>query len=92
VIGIIENMSGFACPKCGDVVNIFNAGGGSKLAREMHVPFLGEIPIDPTIAASGDAGTPFIETETASAVSTAFTEVASAITDQIGSSPERREP
>jgi len=85
VFGIIENMSGFACPKCGDVVNIFNAGGGAKLAREMHVPFLGTIPIDPTIAASGDAGTPFIEADTEPAVTSAFTEVASAITDQISS-------
>jgi Mrp family chromosome partitioning ATPase len=89
VFGIIENMSGYACPKCGDLVNIFSSGGGAKLAREMHVPYLGAIPIDPTIAASGDAGTPFIESEAESQVTVAFTKVASAITDQVNRSHDQ---
>ncbi len=84
VIGIIENMSGYSCPKCGEIINIFKAGGGEKLANEMQVPFLGAIPIEPEIAASGDAGKPFVEAEGDSAVRTAFSNVASVIADRLG--------
>jgi ATP-binding protein involved in chromosome partitioning len=62
VLGIIENMSGFVCPHCGERVDLFNRGGGERLAEEMEVPFLGSIPIEPQIAVSGDAGTPFVQT------------------------------
>ncbi|MFW6153593.1 MAG: iron-sulfur cluster carrier protein MrpORP [Planctomycetota bacterium] len=58
VAGIIENMSGLVCPHCGRAVNLFATGGGERLAAEMEVPFLGRIPLDGRIAASGDAGTP----------------------------------
>jgi len=60
VAGIIENMSGFACPHCGKTVELFKTGGGERLAREMDVPFLGRIPIDPAVAASGDQGRPIV--------------------------------
>jgi len=60
VIGIIENMSGFVCPKCGTKVNIFKAGGGQKIAEDLAVPFLGSIPIDPDICQDSDDGMPFI--------------------------------
>lgn len=69
IIGVIENMSGFVCPKCGEVTNIFKSGGGEKMAKEMKVPFLGKIPIDPQIVEACDAGKPYIkyfsETQTA---------------------------
>jgi MinD superfamily P-loop ATPase len=61
VIGVVENMSGFACPKCGEVTPIFKAGGGQRMACEMGVPFLGTIPIDPEIGDSCDAGMPYVE-------------------------------
>jgi len=60
IIGIIENMSGFICPNCGTEVNIFSVGGGEKIAREMGVPFLGRVPLDPKICEDSDAGKPFI--------------------------------
>ena len=60
VLGVIENMSGFICPGCGKVTNIFNAGGGERMAREMDVPFLGRIPVDPRIAEAGDEGVPYM--------------------------------
>ena len=68
VLGVVENMSGFVCPKCGEVTNIFKTGGGERMAQDMGVPFLGRIPIDPEIDEAGDAGVPFIQdvrTETA---------------------------
>jgi len=60
VLGIIENMSGFVCPKCKEVTHILPAGGGRQIADSMHVPFLGSLPMDPLIAESGDAGRPFL--------------------------------
>ncbi len=60
VLGIIENMSGFVCPKCGEITQILPAGGGRKIAVDMKVPFLGAIPMDPGIAQSGDSGKVFI--------------------------------
>lgn len=62
VAGIIENMSGLVCPKCGERIDLFKTGGGKKLAEEMNVPFLGNIPIDPQIVTSGDSGKSFVQT------------------------------
>ena len=60
VLGVIENMSGFVCPKCGEITQILPAGGGKIIATDMKVPFLGAIPMDPAIAQSGDDGQAFI--------------------------------
>jgi len=56
VLGIVENMSGFICPKCSAEIDIFRTGGGEKIARELMVPFLGKIPIDPEICVASDQG------------------------------------
>lgn len=72
VMGIVENMSGYVCPKCGETIDIFKTGGGETLAREMSVPFLGKIPIDPQIVASGDTGTPFAGSDTQTQAGAAF--------------------
>jgi Mrp family chromosome partitioning ATPase len=60
VLGVVENMSGFACPRCGEVTSIFRSGGGKRMAEDMQVPFLGSIPIDPKIAEACDQGRAFI--------------------------------
>jgi Mrp family chromosome partitioning ATPase len=60
VLGVVENMSGFVCPKCGELTQILPEGGGKKIAADMHVPFLGAIPLDPSVAQSGDSGKVFI--------------------------------
>ena len=60
VLGIVENMSGFVCPKCGEEAHIFSSGGGQRLALEMQVPFLGNIPLDPEMVKAADQGKPFI--------------------------------
>jgi len=60
VLGVVENMSGFACPHCGTVTDIFKSGGGERMAADMGVPFLGRIPIDPAVGSACDDGTPFI--------------------------------
>jgi Mrp family chromosome partitioning ATPase len=58
VLGIVENMSGFVCPHCGEVINIFKTGGGEKLAAEKGLAFLGKLPVDPAIVDADDAGDP----------------------------------
>ncbi|HJJ42016.1 MAG TPA: Mrp/NBP35 family ATP-binding protein [Methanocorpusculum sp.] len=60
VLGIIENMSGMVCPKCGEVINLFGKGGGEKAAEKYKVPYLGAIPIDIDMRISGDEGRPFL--------------------------------
>ncbi len=60
VMGIIENMSGLACPHCDEVIDLFKMGGGEALAADMDVPFLGQIPLDPQIVTAGDNGQPFV--------------------------------
>jgi len=82
VLGVVENMSGFACPKCGEITPIFRAGGGRVMAEEMHVPFLGSIPIDPMIAVSGDDGKAFVELTEHSPAAQSFRDIVTAIISQ----------
>lgn len=56
VAGVLENMSGYVCPQCGFRADLFGTSGGKRLAQEMDVSFLGEIPIDPRIVTCGDMG------------------------------------
>ena len=58
VLGVVENMSTFACPHCGEPIDIFGHGEGARTAREYGVPVLGEIEIDPRIRIGGDTGQP----------------------------------
>lgn len=60
VLGVIENMSGFVCPHCKNVIDIFKKGGGETMAKAMGVPFLARIPIDPRIVEASDSGRPFV--------------------------------
>jgi len=61
VLGVIENMSGFVCPNCGELTAVFKSGGGKLMADDMGVPFLGSVPIDPQIADAGDSGVAFLQ-------------------------------
>lgn len=81
VEGVIENMSGFVCPHCGGKVNLFKEGGGERVAKEMGVPFLGRVPIDPAIVTSGDDGKPFILDHPDSEASKAFQKIVEKITE-----------
>jgi ATP-binding protein involved in chromosome partitioning len=83
IIGLIENMSGFACPKCGTVSRIFRVGGGQKIAGDMSVPFLGSIPIDPAICEDSDNGRPFIVEHADSLATKAFREIVEKIEEHL---------
>jgi ATP-binding protein involved in chromosome partitioning len=58
VLGVVENMGGMECPHCHGHIDVFGTGGGQRLAHDMHVAFLGEIPLDPRVRESGDVGRP----------------------------------
>jgi len=78
-LGIVENMSGFVCPHCGEKTEIFKTGGGEKAAKELDVDFLGSIPLDPQLVANGDDGTPYVTKNENSPVTKAFQSVAEKI-------------
>ena len=84
VLGIIENMSYYECPKCGNRDEIFKHGGGRKTADLLKVPFLGEIPIDPRVAIQGDAGKPIVVAEPDSVVTKAFMSLAEQVAKAVG--------
>jgi len=75
IIGIVENMSGFVCPHCNTVTEIFGSGGGERTAKEMDVQFLGRIPIEPSVVKSGDSGTPVVTGDPDSETGKAFMSV-----------------
>lgn len=75
IIGVVENMSGFVCPNCGAKVDIFQSGGGKRIANELNIPFLGSIPIDQKISGASDKGLPFILEYADTSASKAFLEV-----------------
>ncbi|MGB3862594.1 MAG: Mrp/NBP35 family ATP-binding protein [Candidatus Aminicenantaceae bacterium] len=77
--GVIENMSGMVCPHCSQKITIFKEGGGEKAAKELRVPFLGRIPLDPQIVTLGDEGKSFIEALPEVPASKAFMKVAKKI-------------
>ena len=81
IIGIVENMSGFVCPKCGSKADIFQSGGGRKIAEELRIPFLGSIPIEQSVCQDADRGTPFILEHVDSPASKSFMEIVEKIED-----------
>jgi ATP-binding protein involved in chromosome partitioning len=79
VLGIVENMSYYVCPSCGHREEIFKHGGGARTAKQLGVPFLGEIPLDPKVAVGGDAGRPIVTAEPRSAVTEAYLKIADSV-------------
>lgn len=84
VIGVIENMSGFTCPSCGEVSHIFHHGGGEAIAAELGVPFLGKVPLDPAIVDSGDDGVPLVIAHPDSPAAQAYCRIADALMNRQG--------
>jgi ATP-binding protein involved in chromosome partitioning len=76
LLGIIENMSFFLCPHCGERTEIFSHGGGERASAKLDIPFLGRIPIDPAIRAGGDIGMPIVAAQPGSPTTQAFKEIA----------------
>ena len=75
IAGLVENMSGFHCPHCQELIELFGSGGGEALAKEMNVPFLGRIPGDPEMVKAGDNGTPLVVAHPDSPAAEAFSNI-----------------
>jgi len=83
ILGVVENMSGFVCPHCGERTAIFKSGGGQTMAEEMGIPFLGSVPIDPGVVTSGDDGTPHLRSRAGSASAEAFAAIVQRVLEAI---------
>ncbi|HEY2069853.1 MAG TPA: Mrp/NBP35 family ATP-binding protein [Rhizomicrobium sp.] len=91
ILGIVENMSVFVCPHCGAESHIFGHGGARETAKELGAPFLGEIPLVPSIRETSDAGTPIVATRPESVEAQAFLAIAQQVAQKIAA-PQRRAP
>jgi ATP-binding protein involved in chromosome partitioning len=91
ILGIVENMSTFFCPNCGHETQIFGHGGARATAAELDAPFLGEIPLVPSIRETSDAGTPIVALRPESREAQAFLDVARLVAEKIAA-PTRAAP
>ncbi len=81
VLGVLENMSGFVCPHCGQRSDIFRSGGGEAMAADMGIRFLGRVPIDPEVVRASDEGTMYLHAHEGSETARAFQRVVRSIMD-----------
>ena len=81
VLGIVENMSWFECPHCGKPTALFGSGGGDRLAKELDLPLLGQIPLAPRVMEGGDTGAPVVLADARSAAAQALVKVADAVAE-----------
>ncbi|HKJ74024.1 MAG TPA: Mrp/NBP35 family ATP-binding protein, partial [Alphaproteobacteria bacterium] len=83
VFGIVENMSYFICPHCGEASEIFGHGGARETAAQLGTDFLGEIPLHIAIRETSDGGAPIVESQPDSEQAQAFMDVAAAVADKL---------
>lgn len=83
ILGIVENMSYFQCPHCGEKTEIFSQGGGEKTSQRYNVPLLGKIPIDPQIRVGGDNGKPIVVADPSSPQTEAFIKISETVAAKI---------
>lgn len=86
ILGLVENMSGFVCPNCKGESQIFRAttGGGKALCKELNIPFLGSVPLDPRIGKCCETGESFLDEYPDSPASAAILEVIESLRDAVG--------
>jgi len=82
-LGIVENMSYYSCSGCGQESDLFGRGGGERVAEELGVPFLGQIPLYAPIRVGGDTGAPIVTAEPESPAGRAFLHIAERAAAQV---------
>src|SRR3954453_3040478 len=92
ILGIVENMSYFVCPSCGERSDIFSHGGAHKEAERLGVPFLGEVPLHMTIREKSDAGLPVVATEPDGEHAKIYRDIAARVRDQLKGGAGRAAP
>jgi len=83
VLGLIENMSYFICPSCGDESHIFGHGGAEAEAKRLGLPFLGKIPLEMDIRATADAGTPIVNSQPDSPHAKRYLDIAKSVVESL---------
>jgi Mrp family chromosome partitioning ATPase len=79
ILGLVENMTAFACPHCGELTEIFGRGGGERFCQEHGIDFLGGVPLDVTVRQGGDVGVPAVAQREPGPAARALTAVAGAV-------------
>ncbi len=92
VLGIVENMSYFQCPHCGERSDVFSHGGARREAERLGVPFLGEIPLDIAIRETSDGGRPIVAAEPDGAHAAAYREIAAQVLDRLDAGAAAAKP
>jgi ATP-binding protein involved in chromosome partitioning len=92
VLGIVENMSYFVCPKCGERSDIFGHGGAEHEAQRQGVPFLGAVPLHMAIRETSDAGRPVVATDPDGPHAKAFRAIAAKVREALGGAGPRAAP
>ena len=87
ILGIIENMSSFTCPHCGEATDIFRRGGGKRMSSEIGVPFLGAIPLDADIVMGGDEGRPIVANKPSSVAAKSYIAIAAELASRLEALP-----
>jgi ATP-binding protein involved in chromosome partitioning len=83
VLGVVENMSFFLCPHCGNRTDVFSHGGGRREAKRLSTPFLGEVPLDAAVREGGDRGVPIVDSAPESTLAGAFLAVADRVLESL---------
>jgi len=87
ILGLVENMSYYVCPHCGERSAVFLAGGGGRLAAELGIPLLGQVPLQAGMPNLADTGSPIVVAEPASPAAMALTEIARRVAAQLAGGP-----
>jgi len=89
VVGVVENMSYYVCPHCGERSQLFTSGGGERLAKELGVPLLGQVPLQAGVPDLADAGRPVVVAQPQSPAAEALSAVARRVVELVGPPPAR---
>jgi len=92
VAGIVENMSEFVCPDCGEVHDVFGSGGGEQLAEQEDLPLLGTVPLDPSVRTASDMGEPVVVGDTDTPARDALFETAEETREKVDELADKKLP
>jgi len=84
VLGMVQNMSSFICGSCGEKTHVFGCDGAQKMAVELGVPLLGDVPLDPTLMSSSDTGKPIVISHPESEIAKTYLDIARQIVNKLG--------
>ncbi len=83
IVGMVENMSGYVCPHCGETADLFGTGGGEATANQFNINFLGKIPFDPKIVKAGDTGKSYQDANADAPAAIAFGQVVEKVIERL---------